>query len=91
MVTRREEMAAAFARAVTAGEYADVRDIDQEPQGETRRGKPMRRFSDALAASPIAREAIGLSALAVAYLQYYYLEVQFKILSLPSAIAFAFQ
>ena len=51
----------------------------------------MQRFSDALAVSPIAREAIGLSALVVAYLQYYYLDVQFKIMSLPSATAFPLQ
>ncbi|MBK5106428.1 MAG: hypothetical protein JJE42_19465 [Burkholderiales bacterium] len=91
MVTRREEMAAAFARAVTAREDVDIRDIDQESQGESRRGRPMQRFSDALAVSPIAREAIGLSALVVAYLQYYYLDVQFKIMSLPSVTAFPLQ
>ena len=32
-----------------------------------------------------------LSALVVAYLQYYYLDVQFKIMSLPSATTFPLQ
>lgn len=91
MVTNREVMEAAPARTETAKEYPDARGNGREPQDETRRGNPMHRFNDALAASPIAREAIGLSALVVAYLQYYYLDVQFKIMSLPSVTAFPLQ
>jgi hypothetical protein len=91
MVTKREEAESAPAHAETASEYQDVRGKGRELQDEIRRGSPVHRFNDALAASPTARGAIGLSALVVAYLQYYYLDVQFKIMSLPSATVFPLQ
>ena len=51
---------------------------------EPLRRKPFTRFGDALAASVHVREAISLLALVLAYLQYYFLDVQLQIVSLPS-------
>jgi hypothetical protein len=61
-----------------------VRGGNKRSQDESRRRRPIDRFSNALATSPRVRETIGLLALVLAYLQYYFLDVQLQIASLPS-------
>jgi hypothetical protein len=58
----------------------------RKDEGSVVKPSRLKRFGDALAASPQVREAIGLLALTLAYLQYYYLDVQLQIMSLPSVI-----
>lgn len=50
--------------------------------------KRSKRFGKAYVAPPRIREAIGLLALTLAYLHYYYLDVQLQILELPSVMVF---
>lgn len=57
---------------------------NKRSQDESRRRKLIDRFSNALATSPHVRETIGLLALVLAYLQYYYFDVQLQIMGLPS-------
>jgi hypothetical protein len=54
------------------------------------RWKTIHRFNDALAMPQRVREIFGLLALVLAYLQYYFLDVQLQIASLPSAIPWLF-
>jgi len=70
-----------------SGEHA-VRGENEKSQDRSRRRSPIYRFKSSLATSPHVRETIGLLALVLAYLQYYYFDVQLQILRLPS-IAFA--
>lgn len=65
-----------------------VRGANKGPQGESPRRRSFHRFVNALATSPRVREIIGLLALVLAYLQYYYFGVQLQIISLPSIFAF---
>lgn len=58
-------------------------------EGSVVEPSPSKRFGDALAASQQVRDALGLLALSLAYLQYYFLDVQLQILVLPSVIAWA--
>jgi hypothetical protein len=44
-----------------------------------------------LAGAPLLRQAIGLLCLTLAYLQYYYLDIQLQIMSLPSVTVFLSQ
>lgn len=73
-----------------------VRGKNKRSQDESR--QPIHRFNivfsaqepspgDALARPSLARQAIGFVALILAYLQYYYFDVQLQILSLPSNFA----
>lgn len=54
-----------------------------------RLGRRIRQINGTLAASRSARESIGLSALVLAYLQFYYFDVNLQIVTLPSVIAWA--
>jgi chromosome segregation ATPase len=65
-----------------------LRGENKRSQDESRRRKSIRRFINAFATSPRVRETIGLLALVLAYLQYYYFDVQLQIMSLPSPFAF---
>lgn len=55
----------------------------------SRLGQRMRQLNGTLAGSRHARESIGLSALVLAYLQYYYFDVQLQIVTLPSVVTWA--
>jgi chromosome segregation ATPase len=68
-----------------------VRGEDKGSQDESRRRRLIHRFNNTLARSPHVRETIGLLALVLAYLQYYYFDVQLQILSLPSIVTLPFQ
>lgn len=46
----------------------------------------IRRADDAFARSQLLRQTVGLFALVMAYLQYYFFDVQLQIMSLPSAV-----
>jgi hypothetical protein len=72
-----------------------VRRKNNRSQDESRRQEPVHGFNigflaqepsprDALAIQSLIRQTIALSALTLAFLQYYYLDVQLQILSLPS-------
>lgn len=74
-----------------------VHDKDKGSQDQSGQRKPIRQFDigvsarklnprRALTRSPLLRQTIGLLSLTLAYLQYYYLEVQLQIMSLPSVI-----
>jgi hypothetical protein len=80
-LSKREVTASAPSRQLS--EHA-VHGEDIQAQDGSRRGKPIRRFKDVLATSPHVREIFGLLALVLAYLQYYFLDVQLQIMSLPS-------
>jgi hypothetical protein len=64
-----------------------VRGGNGKAQDPSRRQKLIHRFDHVLAALPHARETIGLLALVIAYLQYYYFDVHLQIMSLPSVVA----
>ena len=49
----------------------------------------IRQINATLAGSRCARESVCLSALVLAYLQFYYIDVQLQIVTLPSVIAWA--
>jgi hypothetical protein len=68
----------------TGGEYAGS-------QYEFGPKKPVRRIDTAIARSPLTRQTINLLALTLAYLQYYYFDVQLQIMSLPSVTTFPIQ
>jgi len=53
--------------------------------------KPARRIDAGIAKSPLARHTVNLTALILAYLQYYYFDVQLQIMSLPSITTFPIQ
>lgn len=57
---------------------------NKRSQDESRRQKSIHRVKNALASSRLVRQTMGLAAMTVAYLQYYFLDVQLQILSLPS-------
>lgn len=61
-----------------------VRGENKRSQDRSRRRRPFHRFHNALATLPHVREIIGLLALVLAYLQYYFLDVQVQIMRLPS-------
>ena len=61
-----------------------LRDQIKRSHGESRRCQSIHRFINGLATSPRTREAIGLLALVLAYLQYDYFDVELQIMSLPS-------
>ena len=46
----------------------------------------IRRADDAFARSQLLRQTVGLLALVMAYLQYYFFDVQLQIMSLPSVV-----
>ena len=81
----QERQAAANPPPQKAGAPA-VRAGNDGSQAETRRRQPMQRFNAAVATSPHLRETIGFLALVLAYLQYYYFDVQLQIVSLPSVV-----
>lgn len=79
-----------------------VRGKNNRSQDESRRQEPVHGFNigflahelsprDALARQSLIRQTIGLSALTLAFLQYYYFDVQLQILSLPSNFAGPFR
>lgn len=89
-----KRMPAASPRRRPASEHP-VRAKDNGSQNESGQRKPVRRLNIgflALEPSPrsararrsLVRQAVGLFALILAYLQYYYLDVQLQVLSLPS-------
>jgi hypothetical protein len=53
--------------------------------------KPARRIDASIVKSPLARHTVNLLALTLAYLQYYYFDVQLQIMSLPSIATFPIQ
>jgi hypothetical protein len=55
------------------------------------RPTPKRRFNAVPARSILLRQTIGLLALTLAYLQYYYFDVQLQIVNLPSILALPLQ
>lgn len=59
---------------------------NESPKAESSRQKGFRQIGNALATSGHAREAIGLLALTLAYLQYYFLDVGLQIVELRSVI-----
>jgi hypothetical protein len=63
------------------GQHA-VRGVDKQVQNESGRTKEIPK--DAIARRSLIRQTVGLVALTLAYLQYYFLGVQLQILSLPS-------
>jgi len=77
--------AAASLPSRQSSEHA-IRGESNRSQDESRRPKPIHRFKNTLATSPQVRETIGFLALVLAYLQYYYFDVQLQIMTLPSVI-----
>jgi hypothetical protein len=67
-----------------AGEGGTSRD-------EFRRHNPLRRIDSAIVKSTVIRHATSLLALTLAYLQYYYFDIQLEIMSLPSVTTFPVQ
>jgi len=75
-----------------------VRGKNNGSQDESGRRKPVHRFNigflalelsprGALARRSLMRQAIGLSALILTYLEYFYIDIQLQIASLPSIFA----
>jgi len=87
-LSKQEATASAPSRQLS--EHA-VQGENKKSQDEFRRRKPIHRFKNALATSPLVREIIGLLALVLAYLQYYFLDVQLQIMSLPSVTTLPLQ
>lgn len=56
----------------------------ERSEDESQRRKPVPRGNNAIERSPLLRQATSLFALELAYLQYYYFDVQLQIMSLPS-------
>jgi flagellar hook-basal body complex protein FliE len=86
--------------AAQFGEH-DARSGNRKSQDVSARRKPIHGFrigvstqdpnpQHALAGSALLRQVIGLLCLTLAYLQYYYLDVQLEIMSLPSVTVFPF-
>lgn len=68
-----------------------VREENQGSADESGRRNPIRRFNIAHARSALLRQTIGLLALTLAYLQYYYFDVQLQIVKLPSVLTWPLQ
>ena len=84
-----------------SGERA-VRDENEKSRDESVQRKPIHRFNrgfpaqdlsprHALTRSALLRQTIGLLSLTLAYLQYYYFDIQLQIASLPSIFALPLQ
>ena len=73
--------------SIQSGDCA-LRGGNKRSQGESRRRQSIHRLLKGLATSPRVRETISLLALVLAYLQYYYFDVQLRIISLPSIFIF---
>ena len=91
-ISKREPTASPSSRQLS--EHA-VRGKDRRSQDKPRQRKPIHRFNigllaqelsprGALARRALIRQAIGLLALILAYLEYFYMDVQLQIASLPS-------
>lgn len=96
-----KRMPAAIPRPRQVSEHP-VRAKKSRSQDESGRRKPAHRInigflalepspSGARARRSLIRQAIGLFALILAYLQYYYLDVQLQVMSLPSNFAVPLQ
>jgi hypothetical protein len=73
---------------VKSGEHA-VRAENKGLADQSGGRQPIPRFSRAHARSTLLRQSIGLLALTLAYLQYYYFDVQLQIVNLPSVLVLA--
>jgi hypothetical protein len=82
----RQELAPALP-SIQSGDCV-LRGENKSSQGESRRRQSNHRFINGLTTSPRIRETIGLLALVLAYLQYYYFDVQLRIMSLPWIFTF---
>jgi hypothetical protein len=84
-LSKREATASAPSRQLSE---PAVHGENKKTQDGSLRWKTIHRFNDALTTPRRVREIIGLLALVLAYLQYYFLDVQLQIARLPSITSF---
>ena len=88
-VETQSKQADAIEERKPAARVSDSSDLSvqverKEAPDQFRLHKGIYGIKHVLATSPIVRQTVGFSALTLAYLQYYYFEVQLQIASLPS-------